>query len=478
MAFSHDGKVLAVGDFNGEITIVRASEPETLKAHHKKEVRSLAFSPNDTILASASADGTIMLHSWDGQTWKSAPKSLGKDMKPVNSVAFSPAKTTSILVSGGEDGLVFWDVASGERLAAPLEDGKAVNSVAFSPDGTTLASGRQDGTIVLWNTATRQPLGLQLDMHTDSVLAVAFSPNGKILASGGQDTAVIFWDVATGQVLDVPFREHMGAVTSVAFSPDGKTLASGGADKSIILWDVATPEPIGSLVTEDENATNAMAFSRDGLLVSAGTLGVTSWDVEIKSLRRKADVVAGRNLTPKEWKRFLGDRPPRPTSVSGLLKEADILALQGDVEGARKVFKEAVEMAAKSEDAVLNNEVAWYGTLDKFADIVLPACSRAIDLAQDAMKSICCDTQGVAFAMTGKFPEAIEDLEATADWLRGLEKRELEAKTDEGKENAVAYKKMREKRQEWIEKLKSDQNPFDDATLMSLRREEGAPGND
>ena len=107
-----------------------------------------------------------------------------------------------------------------------------------------------------------------------------------------------------------------------------------------------------------------------------------------------------------------------------------------------------------------------------------PACSRAIDLAQDAMKSICCDTQGVAFAMTGKFPEAIEDLEATADWLRGLEKRELEAKTDEGKENAVAYKKMREKRQEWIEKLKSDQNPFDDATLMSLRREEGAPGND
>ena len=68
MAFSHDGKVLAVGDFNGEITIVRASEPETLKAHHKKEVRSLAFSPNDTILASASADGTIMLHSWDGQT--------------------------------------------------------------------------------------------------------------------------------------------------------------------------------------------------------------------------------------------------------------------------------------------------------------------------------------------------------------------------------------------------------------------------
>ncbi len=223
MAFSHDGKVLAVGDFNGEITIVRASEPETLKAHHKKEVRSLAFSPNDTILASASADGTIMLHSWDGQTWKSAPKSLGKDMKPVNSVAFSPAKTTSILVSGGEDGLVFWDVASGERLAAPLEDGKAVNSVAFSPDGTTLASGRQDGTIVLWNTATRQPLRLQLDMHTDSVLAVAFSPNGKILASGGQDTAVIFWDVATGQVLDVPFREHMGAVTSVAFSPDGNT---------------------------------------------------------------------------------------------------------------------------------------------------------------------------------------------------------------------------------------------------------------
>jgi WD40 repeat protein len=483
VAFSPNGKMLAIGRFDGKVTVVGPNGVETLLAHGEK-VTSVAFGPENVTLASASTDGSIMLHSWDGKTWNSPPKRLSKSNKFVNSIAFS---RNNILASGGDDGVMLWDVAgcgdaaSCEPLGSPLEHGRAntVLSVAFSPDGKKLASGGDDWEIVFWDVATRGQLGQPLKGHIYNVCALAFSPNGEILASGGGDTAVIFWDVATGRPLDPPFREHTGQVDSIAFSPDGKTLASGSVmDKSIILWDVATREPIGPLVTEDRNALYAMTFSPEGELVSAGS-GLMHWDASLESLRTKADQVAARNLSPDEVKRFLGDRPHRPTSVCGLVKEADILSLEGDIKKAREVFEEGVEMAAKSGAAVRSNEVAWHGTLDKLPDVVLPACSRAIALAKDEDKANYRDTRGVALAMTGKLPEAIEDFQAYVTWSKTKEEKEKKAAEDasspeekaQHQNEQASWKGMREKREHWIVDLKSGRNPFDAATLMKLRRE-------
>ena len=56
---------------------------------------------------------------------------------------------------------------------------------------------------------------------------------------------MVLWDVASRKPLGEPLRGHTGAVWSAAFSPDGKTLATGSDDGAVILWDIASRKPSG-----------------------------------------------------------------------------------------------------------------------------------------------------------------------------------------------------------------------------------------
>ena len=112
------------------------------------------------------------------------------------------------------------------------EHHQQVNAVAFSPDGKVLASAGcghlqgqrcDQGLIILWATATMQPLAAPLQVTGTAVYNLAFSPDGRTLASAGHDSAgrgteVSLWDTRapyTRRTLSAP-----APVWSLAFSPD------------------------------------------------------------------------------------------------------------------------------------------------------------------------------------------------------------------------------------------------------------------
>ncbi|MEO8311232.1 MAG: TIR domain-containing protein [Caldimonas sp.] len=183
-------------------------------------------------------------------------------------------------------GALFAALQKEPRVGALLHGNEqTVWSAAFSPDGALIASGSEDGKIVVWDARTRQPVGPALAGHGKPIASIAFSPDGKLLASGSDDQTIVLWDLERRQPLDPPLTGHKAGVASVAFSPDGKTLASAGRwDKTLMLWDVASRKPLGAPIAADRVDVSTVAFSPDGkLIASGGSASITLWDASTRA---------------------------------------------------------------------------------------------------------------------------------------------------------------------------------------------------
>ncbi len=204
----------------------------------------------------------------------------------VRTVDFSPDGT--LLASGSKDkSIILWDVETHKPIGEPLTGHTdRVSQVAFSPDGKTLASGSSDSTIILWDVsnaealATRRPIGQPLTGHTDKINSIDFSFDGKMLASGSSDDTIILWNVETGQPVGQPLTGHTDNINTVVFSPDGKTLVSAGVDNTIIFWNTETGQSLTEPLTGHTGWITSLAFSPDGQMLVSGSTdrSIRLWD--------------------------------------------------------------------------------------------------------------------------------------------------------------------------------------------------------
>jgi WD40 repeat protein len=294
VAFSPDGKTLAIGDQDGTARLwdLATGQPIGGPLNSKDGlVSSMAFSPDDKTLAVGvqgnDRDGAVRL--WDLATGQPIGGPLNSKDGLVSSMAFSPDdKTLAVGVQGNdrEGAVQLWDLATRRQVGNPLTATGSVSSavfpVAFSPDGKTLAGGGTDDTgsaaVLLWNVATGHQVGNPLTATgsvSSAVFSVAFSPDGKTLATGDEDGTVRLWDLATRRQAGNPLASGGGTVFSVAFSPDGKTLATGDEDGTAQLWDVgvAMNTLTGMPVTGVPDDATSVAFSPDGKTLAVGVQG-------------------------------------------------------------------------------------------------------------------------------------------------------------------------------------------------------------
>ena len=140
-----------------------------------------------------------------------------------------------------EDGTVGgFDVVTGEKVVAGIPQyatGWGVDTLEVSPDGTRLAVKDLDEIVILDARPTSLTEETRLVGHTGQVNTVEFSADGTLLASGGDDGTVILWDVATGKRRAV-LTGHTGSVRGLDFGLGDDTLYSVSSGRELIVWDL------------------------------------------------------------------------------------------------------------------------------------------------------------------------------------------------------------------------------------------------
>ncbi len=197
VAFGPDGRKLASGSADGSIRIwdVISGEPLHTLIARATEITCVAFSPDGRTVASGNLEGTVNI--WHAGTVKHLHPFMG-EAHPVYSIAFSPDEQSLAIVGGRwSDQIRIWNVSTDEQLLSITSHS---NSMAFSRDGRMLVSGGKYDTSV-WDAATgdrlhrlRYPL-LLTDGYTRQAHSISFHPDGRTLASGIEDGTVLLWEI-------------------------------------------------------------------------------------------------------------------------------------------------------------------------------------------------------------------------------------------------------------------------------------------
>lgn len=290
MAPSHDNSMLAVGLIDGQVeTVDVETQAVTTTSMGSAQggslgypgIRSLAFSPNDSLLAVGLHGGAVNLRGLSTGTLEVLLSDLpeGPDLV-VTSVAFSP--DGSMLAAGFGDSdrgvLKTWDLSTGTSASYSWATGYVL-AVAFSPDGSTLAAALSSGggpdanTVKLMNLDTKEIR--TLSGHREHISDIAFSRDGSVLVSGAADGTVRVWNLETesSEVIHPP-----NGVSTVAISPSGDFLAVAQGDDTIGLVDWRTGEEVLTLF--HAYSVHSLAFLNDGgTLISSDARTVEFWDV-------------------------------------------------------------------------------------------------------------------------------------------------------------------------------------------------------
>ena len=209
---------------------------------HRNDVRALALSSDDRMLASASSGG---LKIWNVKT-QNCLRTL--ECGYALCCAFLPGD--KIVVVGTKDGdIELYDIAASTLLDKIDAHEGAVWTMQVHPDGKSLITGSADKSIKFWNfeivqeeipgtkrtTPRLKLVESRILKVNDDVLSVQVSPDSKLLAVATLDNTVKVFFVDSLKLF-LNLYGHKLPVLNMSISSDSKLIAPCSADKNVRIW--------------------------------------------------------------------------------------------------------------------------------------------------------------------------------------------------------------------------------------------------
>jgi WD40 repeat protein len=223
VAYSRDGRFVVTGHADRTVRIRDSATGDIVRSLDAAAmVRAIDVGPGSSVeqlpVAAAGSDGTVQVWPPGGGPAISVPGHRGA----VAGVAFS-RDGQSIASAGADGSVVVADTRTGNvqrELRRPGAAPVAVNDVDWTPDGRRVVAVDENGVVAVLDVATGA-IVREIRGHDGHAVAVDVLGDGSRVATGGQDSAAV-WDVETGTEI---FRVRTGGpVADVSGSGDGRRL--------------------------------------------------------------------------------------------------------------------------------------------------------------------------------------------------------------------------------------------------------------
>src|SRR5262245_28705706 len=241
MGFSSDGKRVFSGSGYGDLRAWDVSSGQEVYLRPK----ALYY---DTVL---SADGKLIASI--GVKTRLFEPDTGKELATLEATAGGHALRSAVLSPNGRLLLLertervpkngetvpqftreLWDVTTDRKLHVLGEGQTLPTSAAFTRDSQLVATGRDAGSICLWDAASGKEVR-RFQGPAGRVMGLVFTRDGRLLLSVTTKAPVCVWDVSTGREL----RRLGDGSDYLALSPDDKVVART-REQTIRLWDLGT----------------------------------------------------------------------------------------------------------------------------------------------------------------------------------------------------------------------------------------------
>lgn len=270
--------LLLQAEINFQNLLVHRASMSTLSAHTGR-ITTIAFSPEQSILASGGADCTLRI-------WKLPENQLLYTLEghsdPITELVFS--HDGRALASVDRKGNIkVWSIATGMLIYDLRASEGPVHSIAFSPNDEYLAAGCYDRNTKIWNMDDGS-LQHVLTGHKSSVDTLVFSYDGALLATGSPDNTALLWDTQSGKLWHT-FLGCSGLANSLAFAADNRTLICGSNDGSVRMYDVQNGQLVHTL-PERGGTVSWLTLSPDCTYLATiyYQKGMKLWEVETGKL--------------------------------------------------------------------------------------------------------------------------------------------------------------------------------------------------
>lgn len=253
LAYSPDGKTLAVGGEDGSIRLLDANDyhdtGHSLNCQQQSEpeaVWSLAFNSDGRRLVAGYSPnagknrGSGLICVFDlqqGSIKKWSSLDHGGEHADIYSVAYGGKPGKEFVVFGGSNKILRkWDLSTGQVVGVRGET--EIVAVAVNDDESKVAAAGDDKIIRIWSLADLDNQGsplMEIKGHQGTIQQMAFSPAvPKVLVSAGDDGRIIAWNLKGGCPTERS-KQQNARIYGIAVNSNG-IVASAGADGYVRLF--------------------------------------------------------------------------------------------------------------------------------------------------------------------------------------------------------------------------------------------------